>query len=187
MSQHTTLPMQSVSVHDEKNDLINGHSRTSVGTPGASGMEQSVSGPPLHSAGILPGAGETKDKKKQMHPAVIICLWISLSSTVIVYNKYLLDQKTGLDFPYPVFLTTFHMALNTVGTRLLARYTCLMDGLRDIEMTSERWYKNILPIGALFSGSLVLSNKAYLTLSVSFIQMLKVRGSACRILDTLER
>jgi drug/metabolite transporter (DMT)-like permease len=87
--------------------------------------------------------------------------------------RYVLDTKTGLGFPYPVFLTTFHMALNTVGTRLLARYTHLMDGLRDVEMTSERWYKNILPIGALFSGSLVMSNMAYLTLSVSFIQMLK--------------
>lgn len=88
-------------------------------------------------------------------------------------RRYVLDTRTGLGFPYPVFLTTFHMALNTVGTRLLARFTHLMDGLKDVEMTSERWYRNILPIGALFSGSLVLSNMAYLTLSVSFIQMLK--------------
>lgn len=165
--------MQSVSVDDEKHDPINGHSRPSVGTPGVSGMGQSASGPSAHSAGILPGAGGKAGQKKQMHPAVIIALWIALSSSVIVYNKYVLDGKTGLNFPYPVFLTTFHMALNTVGTRLLARYTRLMDGLRDVEMTSERWYKNILPIGALFSGSLVLSNMAYLTLSVSFIQMLK--------------
>jgi hypothetical protein len=35
--------------------------------------------------------------------------------------------------------------------------------------------RTILPIGALFSGSLILSNFAYLSLSVSFIQMLKVR------------
>ena len=37
----------------------------------------------------------------------------------------------------------------------------------------ERFLKSILPIGALFSGSLILSNYAYLSLSVSFIQMLK--------------
>lgn len=66
------------------------------------------------------------------------------------------------------------MAFATLGTRLLVRFTNLMDGLKDVEMTSERWYRNIVPIGALFSGSLVLSNMAYLTLSVSFIQMLKV-------------
>lgn len=37
--------------------------------------------------------------------------------------------------------------------------------------------RTILPIGALFSGSLILSNFAYLSLSVSFIQMLKVGES----------
>lgn len=72
-----------------------------------------------------------------------------------------------------MFLTTFHMAFAAVGTRLLARYTTLLKGLGNVEMTTDRWMRNILPIGALFSGSLVFSNTAYLTLSVSFIQMLK--------------
>lgn len=40
-------------------------------------------------------------------------------------------------------------------------------------MHSLRWFRNIVPIGALFSASLIFSNLAYLTLSVSFIQMLK--------------
>jgi hypothetical protein len=40
----------------------------------------------------------------------------------------------------------------------------------------DQWMRTILPIGALFSGSLILSNFAYLSLSVSFIQMLKVRA-----------
>jgi hypothetical protein len=35
--------------------------------------------------------------------------------------------------------------------------------------------RSILPIGILFSGSLILSNTAYLYLSVAYIQMLKVR------------
>lgn len=34
------------------------------------------------------------------------------------------------------------------------------------------YMRNIVPIGALFSASLVFSNLAYITLSVSFIQML---------------
>ena len=38
-------------------------------------------------------------------------------------------------------------------------------------MTFDRWLKSIVPIGALFSASLIFSNIAYLTLSVSFIQM----------------
>jgi len=38
----------------------------------------------------------------------------------------------------------------------------------------DMYIRSIVPIGALFSGSLILSNMAYLSLSVSFIQMLKV-------------
>ncbi|OXH50464.1 hypothetical protein J002_03660 [Cryptococcus neoformans] len=63
--------------------------------------------------------------------------------------------------------------LNTIATRVLQRTTTLVDGAKDIEMTRQQWMRTILPIGALFSGSLILSNYAYLTLSVSFIQMLK--------------
>jgi len=36
--------------------------------------------------------------------------------------------------------------------------------------------RSILPIGILFSASLILSNTAYLYLSVAYIQMLKVRS-----------
>jgi hypothetical protein len=41
-------------------------------------------------------------------------------------------------------------------------------------MNRDMFIKSILPIGILFSGSLILSNTAYLYLSVSYIQMLKV-------------
>lgn len=106
---------------------------------------------------------------------------ISQASDILLFplprpHSYILqkDSTKGLNFPYPVFITTWHMAFATFGTRLLARFTHLLDGLKDVEMTKERWYRNILPIGALFSASLIFSNVAYLTLSVPFIQMLKV-------------
>lgn len=78
---HTALPMQSLSI-DEKagHDPITGHRTPSVGTPGHSGMGAQPTN------GILPGGGSKQDKKK-IHPAVIIVLWIALSSSVIVYNK----------------------------------------------------------------------------------------------------
>jgi hypothetical protein len=38
-------------------------------------------------------------------------------------------------------------------------------------MPRRSYIRNIVPIGALFSASLVFSNLAYITLSVSFIQM----------------
>jgi len=110
------------------------------------------------------------EEKAKLNPALIIAIWISLSSSVIIYNKYILST---LDFPFPIFLTTFHLVFATIGTRVLARTTHLLDGLNNVQMTMDRWLKSIVPIGALFSASLIFSNMAYLTLSVSFIQMLK--------------
>jgi len=56
----------------------------------------------------------------------------------------------------------------------MAKTTNLLDGLKNIEMTRPTYINAILPIGLLFSFSLVLSNYAYLHLSVAFIQMIKV-------------
>ncbi|TXT13771.1 hypothetical protein VHUM_01138 [Vanrija humicola] len=97
-------------------------------------------------------------------------IWIALSSAVIIYNKYL---YSNLNFPYVSCVTSFHLGCAALGTRILRATTHLMDGLDRIPMTREIYVKSILPIGVLFSGSLILSNSAYLTLSVSFIQMLK--------------
>ncbi|GMK58339.1 hypothetical protein CspeluHIS016_0503710 [Cutaneotrichosporon spelunceum] len=115
-------------------------------------------------------ATHPQQKKIVIPGAVIIPIWMACSISVILYNKYVF---TNLNFPYPVFLTTWHLFFSAIATRVLQRTTTLVDGAKDIEMTRERWMKTILPIGALFSGSLILSNYAYLTLSVSFIQMLK--------------
>lgn len=67
------------------------------------------------------------------------------------------------------------MALQAIGTRVLGRTTHLLDGAKDVHMTKDMFIRSILPIGLLFSGSLILNNTAYLYLSVSYIQMLKVR------------
>ena len=66
------------------------------------------------------------------------------------------------------------MLFSGLATRIMAKSTNLLDGLKNIEMTRETYINAILPIGLLFSFSLVLSNYAYLHLSVSFIQMIKV-------------
>ncbi len=56
------------------------------------------------------------------------------------------------------------------GRPLIQRSSAASDGacLRRVRRT-------IVPIGLLYSGTLWLGNAAYLYLSVSFIQMLKVR------------
>ena len=72
-----------------------------------------------------PAVQQQRPNKRLVHPSIIIAIWIAFSSGVIVYNKYLL---VNLNYPFPVFLTTFHMSFAAVGTRLLARYTTLLNG-----------------------------------------------------------
>ncbi|KAF9051355.1 triose-phosphate transporter family-domain-containing protein [Panaeolus papilionaceus] len=108
--------------------------------------------------------------KYKLSATAIVPIWIILSSAVIIYNNYIYNT---LNFKYPVFLVTWHLAFAAVGTRVLQRTTHLLDGARDVHMSKDMFVRSILPIGLLFSGSLILSNTAYLYLSVSYIQMLK--------------
>ncbi|KAF8633481.1 hypothetical protein AX15_001408 [Amanita polypyramis BW_CC] len=108
--------------------------------------------------------------KPRLSAAAIIPVWIVLSSTVIIYNNYLYNT---LNFKFPVFLVTWHLGFAAMGTRVLQRTTTLLEGTKDVHMTKEMFIRSILPIGLLFSGSLILSNTAYLYLSVAYIQMLK--------------
>lgn len=62
-----------------------------------------------------------------------------------------------------------------MATQLLARTTALLDGRHRVKMSRAVYVRAIVPIGFFFSLSLVCSNMAYLSLSVAFIQMLKVR------------
>ncbi|GAA5909641.1 hypothetical protein JCM6882_008452 [Rhodosporidiobolus microsporus] len=103
----------------------------------------------------------------------IVC-WIATSSAVILQNKYILSD---LGFRHPVALTTIHVLFQTIATRMLRRYTTLVDKAKELEATGvmnrDAFLRKIVPVGLLFSASLVLSNFVYLRLSVSFIQMLK--------------
>jgi len=125
----------------------------------------------LQSEPSLPSPAVSSQKPKpKLSASAIIPLWICLSSTVIIYNNYLYNT---LNFKYPVFLVTWHLTFAAIGTRVLQRTTHLLDGVKDVHMTRDMFIQSILPIGLLFSGSLILSNTAYLYLSVSYIQMLK--------------
>jgi drug/metabolite transporter (DMT)-like permease len=108
--------------------------------------------------------------KFKLSAATIIPVWIVLSSSVIIYNNYVLND---LKFKYPVFLVTWHLTFAAIGTRILQRTTSLVDGAKDVPMSKDMFMRSILPIGVLFSASLILSNTAYLYLSVAYIQMLK--------------
>jgi len=72
-----------------------------------------------------------------------------------------------------MFLTTWHMLLATLLTQLLSRYTDMLPGVKAKKVDRIVLKQQILPVSVFFAVSLVLSNKAYIYLSVSFIQMLK--------------
>lgn len=98
-----------------------------------------------------------------------VSVWIFLSFSVIVYNKYILDRKM-YNWPFPISLTMIHMAFCSSLAYLLVRVFKVVE---PVSMSREVYIKSVVPIGALYSLSLWFSNSAYIYLSVSFIQMLK--------------
>ncbi|TPX07875.1 uncharacterized protein E0L32_010450 [Thyridium curvatum] len=119
---------------------------------------------------VNPAAEKPQPPKDSLHPAFYVATWIGLSSSVILFNKWILDT---LNFRYPVLLTTWHLAFATLMTQLLARYSTLLDGRKTVKMSGRVYLRAIVPIGVFFSLSLICGNLTYLYLSVAFIQMLK--------------
>ena len=74
-----------------------------------------------------------------------VTLWISLSGTVILYNKWILAYY---GFPYPISLTMWHMVFSSVLAFLCVR----LGYVPAVNMTMETYVKAIIPIGALFAG-----------------------------------
>lgn len=107
--------------------------------------------------------------KKILISYTYVAVWIFLSFTVIVYNKYILDRKL-YNWPYPISLTMIHMSFCSSLAYLLVR---VLKVVEPVSMSWDLYLKSVVPIGLLYSLSLWLSNSAYIYLSVSFIQMLK--------------
>ncbi|XP_057434489.1 probable sugar phosphate/phosphate translocator At4g32390 [Lotus japonicus] len=107
--------------------------------------------------------------KKIVLSYTYVAIWIFLSFTVIVYNKYILDKKM-YNWPFPISLTMIHMSFCASLAFFLVRVLRLVE---PVSMSRDVYLSSVVPIGALYSLSLWLSNSAYIYLSVSFIQMLK--------------
>ncbi|KAI1376151.1 TPT-domain-containing protein [Hypoxylon crocopeplum] len=128
-----------------------------------------------------PEAEKPQPPKATIHPALYVAVWISLSSSVILFNKWILDT---LEFRYPVILTTYHLTFATIATQLMARYTTLLDGRKSVKMTGRVYLRAIVPIGLFFSLSLICGNLTYLYLSVAFIQMIKATTPVAVLLSS---
>ncbi|KAL1835861.1 hypothetical protein VTJ49DRAFT_5969 [Mycothermus thermophilus] len=117
--------------------------------------------------------------ERSVHAVFYIASWIFFSNLTILFNKWIIDTR---GFRYPVTLTCWHLIFATAATQVLARTTRLLDGRRNVKMTGRLYLRAIVPIGLLYSASLVCSNMVYLYLSVAFIQMLKAAAPVAVLL-----
>lgn len=117
------------------------------------------------------GSGSTNMElyRKIFFSYLYVLIWIFLSFSVIIYNKYILDRNL-YNWPFPISLTMIHMAFCSTLAFLIVR---VFKWVEPVGMSRELYVGSVVPIGALYSLSLWLSNSAYIYLSVSFIQMLK--------------
>lgn len=76
-----------------------------------------------------------------------------------------------MNFPFPMFLTSWHMLVSTVLTQILSKTTDMLPGVKAGHVTNKVITNQVLPVAILFSISLIFANKAYVYLSVSFIQV----------------
>ncbi|KAF2857948.1 TPT-domain-containing protein [Piedraia hortae CBS 480.64] len=119
---------------------------------------------------VNPEVEQSLPPKSSVPAAVYIAAWIALSSSVILFNKWILDTAK---FHFPIILTTWHLSFATFMTQIMARFTTTLDSRKNVPMTGRVYLRTIVPIGVMFSLSLICGNLTYLYLSVSFIQMLK--------------
>jgi len=98
--------------------------------------------------------------------AYLICQWIFLSSTIILFNKYLLST---VNFHFPLSLVILHMVFISVCAFIWKRL-----GWVDVpEVAPVDILTRFAPVALCFALSLGLGNAAYLYISVAFVQMLK--------------
>ena len=94
--------------------------------------------------------------------------WMVASSLLILLNKVIL---TDYGFPYPITLSGMGMLFSCLMSQFVVRGLGVESPKPEVDW--EFWVKKILPIGFLAALALTFGNMAYLSLSVSFIQMLK--------------
>ena len=96
----------------------------------------------------------------------LIVQWVFLSSTIILFNKWLISERK---FHFPLTIVILHMTFVSAcahGYRLL--------GWTEVPNISwDDWLKRFLPIASFFAMSLGFGNAAYLYITVAFVQMLK--------------
>ncbi|CAI8610296.1 unnamed protein product [Vicia faba] len=98
--------------------------------------------------------------KKVILSYTYVAIWIFLSFTVIVYNKYILDKKM-YNWSYPISLTMIHMAFCSSLAYLLVRVFKLVEPVsmsRDLYLKSM--LKALMPV-AVYSIGVLLKKEGF--------------------------
>jgi len=102
-------------------------------------------------------------------------LYISISSGLITFNKYLMAPGR---FPFPAALGLLHAVFCSLMATVLYMFkpdlfTSISGPEKRFNMYDRTLWKAILPVAAVFSLQIVLSNQAYLFADIAFLQILK--------------
>jgi len=103
------------------------------------------------------------------------CLYMMTSAALISWNKFLMHPGR---FPFAMSLVLGHSLACTVFAAILYfvkpdLFPSLTNAATRITVDRQLMLRGVLPIAFFFSVQLVLSNMAYLHLSVAFLQMMK--------------
>ncbi|PLW21554.1 hypothetical protein PCANC_00941 [Puccinia coronata f. sp. avenae] len=103
--------------------------------------------------------------------SLTLLVTITLSASLTLLNKSI---YTTFQFPYPFYLLALHFASISLTSRVVAKTfrPAELDSYHD-RVTWRFWSRNVLTVGLAYGSAILCSNLAYLSLSVSFVQMLK--------------
>lgn len=122
-----------------------------------------------------PKAGDGEDQSIYAL-APLVFTWIAISGGLTWVNKLIFapEASGGCGFPFVALLMLWHMVLAVVFTNII-RFVApqLMPAAAKNQVTFRMYMKNIAPIGVCLAGSLILSNAAYVYISVGYIQIVK--------------
>jgi len=104
----------------------------------------------------------------------LVCVYIMVSSSMIVTNKYVVHKDR---FPFPVVLVLIHVVFCWFVTLVLYKLAPslfpALTGPEAMTLCNVEVVKRIIPIAFLFAGTLVMNNSALLYSDVASLQMIK--------------
>lgn len=106
------------------------------------------------------------DAAQTVRIGLIILMWMVISISLIMYNKWLLSYA---HFGFPFALTSMHQLFAAI----MSHITCAVGLQTPPKLTIDQIISLICPIAVCSALSLALSNQAMVYISVPFMQMLK--------------